>query len=51
MLPDFCVVAIGSWPLMMNIVEEENSGGQGPVWAVAPLDGWIEEEYEEDELV
>jgi len=22
-------------------LEEENGGGQGPIWAVTPLDGWI----------
>jgi hypothetical protein len=22
-------------------MEAENRGGHGPIWAVAPLDGWI----------
>jgi hypothetical protein len=36
MLLAFCAVATGSWPLMI-----EHCAGQGPIWAVAPLDGWM----------
>jgi hypothetical protein len=36
MLPDFCFVAIGSWPVMKEYLEVEDRGGQGLILAVAP---------------
>jgi hypothetical protein len=29
-----------NWKLAAD-VEAEDKGGQGPIWAVAPLDGWL----------
>jgi hypothetical protein len=29
-----------NWKRAANDMEAENRGGQGPIWAVRPLNGW-----------
>jgi hypothetical protein len=42
MLPAFCSVATGSWPLMIEHCEGRRYWRPRPVWAVAPLDRWMD---------